>query len=216
MPRKLKLKMKPIIIINPKTYKQGKAAIKLAKQLQKVSKEIIIGVQATDIYEITKATKLRVYSQHVDCEKPGRATGFILPEAIKKDGAVGSFLNHSERKLSFEVLKKTIKRCKEAKLKTIVFASSLKEAVKIEKLNPDYLIYEPPELVGGKISVSEAKPELIKNLKNKIKMKFLVGAGIHNKEDVRTALKLGASGIAVSSAVMKAKNPAKKLKEILR
>ncbi len=207
---------KPLIVINFKTYKQGKAAIELAKQLEKVDKNIIVGVQATDIYEITKATKLRVYSQHVDYEKKGRATGFILPEAIKKDKAIGSFLNHSEHKLSFPVLKKTIKRCKQIGLKTLVFASSLSEAKKIKKLNPSYLVIEPPELVGGKVSVSKAKPELIKNIAKKLKCKFLVGAGIHNREDVKIAMKLGASGIAVSSAICEAKNPGKKLREMIR
>lgn len=210
--------MKPLIVINFKTYKQGKAAIKLAKQLGKVDKNIIIGVQASDIYEIVKATKgkLRVYSQHVDYEKKGRATGFILPEAIKKDKAAGSFLNHSEHKLSFDVLKKTIKRCKQTGLKTIVFASSLREAIKIQRLNPNYLVYEPPELIGGEISVSKAKPDIIKSIKKKLKMKFLVGAGIHDSSDVKTAMKFGASGIAVSSAVMKAKEPGKKLRGMRR
>ena len=208
--------MKPLIVINFKTYKQGKAAIKLAKQLEKVSKDVIIGVQASDIYEITKATKLRVYSQHVDYQKPGRFTGFILPEAIKKDKAVGSFLNHSEHKLSFDVLKKTIKRCKQVRLKTMVFASSVSEAIKIQRLKPTYLVIEPPELVGGKISVSQAKPELIKSIAKKLKCKFLVGAGIHPREDIKIAMKFGASGIAVSSAVCKARNPGKKLRELMR
>ncbi len=208
--------MKPIVVINFKTYKQGKSAVELAKQIGKVDKNIIIGVQAGDIYEIVKATKgkLKVYSQHVDYQKKGKATGFILPEAVKKDGAIGSFLNHSEHKLSFDVLKKTIKRCKKIGLKTIVFASSLSEAIKIEKLKPDHLIYEPPELVGGKISVSKAKPELIKKIFRKLKMKFLVGAGIHSREDVKIAMKLGASGIAVSSAIVNSENPKKRLGEL--
>lgn len=208
--------MKPIIIINFKTYKQGKSAIELAKKIEKVSKNIIIGLQATDIYEINKITNLRIYAQHIDYEKKGRATGYVLPEAIKKDGAVGSFLNHSEHKLSFEVLKKTMKRCREIRLKTIVFASSIKEAMKIEKLKPDYLVYEPPELVGGKISVSKAKPNIIKNITKRVKMKFLVGAGINSSEDIKAALKLGASGIAVSSVIMKAREPGKKLRKLLK
>jgi len=207
--------MNPIIIINFKTYKQGKEAVELAKAIEKIDKEIIIGVQASDIYEITKATGLKVYSQHVDYLEKGRATGFVLPEAVKKDRATGSFLNHSEHKLSFGVLKKTIKRCKEVGLKTLVFASSIKEATRVEKLNPNYLVYEPPELVGGKISVSEAKPEIIEKLRKQIKMPFLIGAGIHNKEDVKIALRLGASGIAVSSAICEAKNPEEKLKDMI-
>lgn len=207
---------KPLVIINFKTYKQGKAAIKLAKAIEKFNKDIIIGVQATDIYEITKVTKLKVYAQHVDYFKPGRYTGYILPEAVKKDKAEGSFLNHSEHKLSFSVLKKTIKRCKKLKLKTLVFAKDLKEAKEIEKLKPDYLIIEPPGLVGGKISVSKAKPELIKNIAKTLKCKFLVGAGIHTSEDFKTALTLGASGIVISSAITKAKAPVKKLRELIR
>ena len=207
--------MKPIIVINFKTYVQGEKVLKLAKIIERVDKDIIIGVQASDIYEVVKRTKLRVYSQHVDYFEPGKNTGYILPDAVKKDKAVGTFLNHSEHKLSYDLLKKTIERCKNIGLKTLVFASNLSEAEKIQKLKPDYLAIEPPELVGGKKSVSTEKPELIKKIKSKIKMKFLVGAGIHTKEDVEIACKLGASGIAVSSAITKAKNPEKKLRQLL-
>jgi len=208
--------MKPIVIVNFKTYQQGKAAIELAKKLQKVNKKIIIGVQATDIYEIVKATKLRVYAQHVDYFEPGRYTGFILPEAVKKDGAEGTFLNHSEHRLKRKVIKKTIGRCREVGLKTAVFAASLREARKISKMKPDYLIIEPPELVAGDISVSKAKPELIETIARKLKYPFLVGAGVKTAEDVKIAMKLGASGIAVSSAITTARNPEKKLKELIK
>jgi len=207
--------MKPIVVVNFKTYQQGESAVKLAKAIEKVGKDIIIGVQANDIHEITKLTKLKVFAQHVDYFLPGRNTGYIIPEAVKKDKAIGTFLNHSEHKLNYEILKKTINRCKKIGLKTMVFANSLKEAEKIKKLKPNYLIYEPPELVGGKRSVSESKPEIIKDIKRKLKMKFLVGAGIHTKEDVKIAMKLGAAGIALSSAITKSKNPGKKLKELI-
>lgn len=207
--------MKPIVIVNLKTYKQGCSAIKLAKQIGKAGKDIIIGVQPTDIYETTKATKLKVYSQHVDWQEPGRNTGFILPEAVKKDKAVGTLLNHSEHRLEMRVIKRTVKRCKEVGLKTAVFAASLKEARKIKKMKPDYIIIEPPELVAGDISVSKARPELIKKIQKKLGYPFIVGAGIKTKEDVEIAMKLGALGIAVSSAITKARNPAKKLAELI-
>jgi triosephosphate isomerase len=207
--------MKPIVIINFKTYKQGKEVLRFAKKIEKVNKNIIIGVQASDVREVAKKTGLRVYAQHVDYLEKGRNTGFILPEAVKADGAEGSFLNHSEHRLKFNILKKTIHRCRKIKLKTAVFAGNLKEAKNIEKLHPDFLIVEPPELVGGKISVSTAKPELIKKISAKLRMKYLVGAGIHDKKDVEIAMKLGASGIAVSSSVMKAKNPEKVLRKLM-
>ena len=207
--------MKPLIVINLKTYQQGKASIKIAKEIEKVDRNIILGVQASDVYEIARKTKLRVYSQHVDYFIPGRNTGYILPEAVKKDGAVGTFLNHSEHKLNYEILKKTILRCKRIGLKILVFASSIREAEKIQELKPDYLVIEPPELVGGKKSVSKTKPKVIEKMKKRIRMKFLVGAGINTKEDIEIALKLGAAGIAISSVITKAKNPSKKLRELI-
>jgi triosephosphate isomerase len=209
-------KVKPIIVINLKTYQQGAKAVNIAKEVERVDRNIILGVQASDIYEISKSTKLKIYAQHVDYYEPGRNTGYILPEAVKKDGAIGTFLNHSEHKLSYDTLKKTIERCKRIKLKTLVFASNLKEAEKIQKLKPDYLAIEPPELVGGKKSVLTEKPELIRKIKSKIKMKFLVGAGVHTHEDILIACKLGAAGIAVSSAITKAKNSEKKLRELIK
>ena len=207
--------MKPVIIINLKTYKQGDAVLKSAKQISKVDKKIIIGVQASDILEVVGVVKNPVYVQHVDFQEVGRNTGYILPEAVKVDGAKGVFLNHSEHRLRMDVIKKTVKRCKALKLKTAIFAKDLKQGLKIKKLKPDYLIIEPPELVAGKVSVSKAKPKLIEEIGKKLKYDFVVGAGIKTNEDLNIAMKFGAKGIAISSAITKAKNPSKKLNELL-
>ncbi len=207
--------MKPLIVINLKTYQQGNDSLKLSKIIEQVDKNIIIGVQATDLFNISKNTKLKIYSQHVDSPEPGRNTGFILPEAVKKNGAKGIFLNHSEHRVSLEEIKLVVNRCKELKLQTMIFAKDISEAKKIEKLKPDYVILEPAELIAGRISISESKPELIKKIRKELKCKFLVGAGIHSKEDVDVAVKLGASGVALSSAITTAKNPKQKLKELV-
>ena len=138
-----------------------------------------------------------------------------MPEAAKGAGAIGVFLNHSEHKLNFEILEKTVVRCKEVGLKVLVFANDVLEAKKIEALNPDYIAVEPPELVGGDISVSTAKPDLISNVAKNLKCKFLVGAGIKNYDDVKKSMELGASGIAVSSAITTVDDPSKVLKGFL-
>ncbi|MFH1521852.1 MAG: triose-phosphate isomerase [archaeon] len=207
--------MKPLIIINLKTYKQGIEVIKLAKIIENIDDKIIVGAQATDIYRLSQNTKLQIFCQHSDFQDVGRNTGFILPEAIKSNGAKGVFLNHSEHRIKFDEIKKTIIRCKKIGLKTAIFVNDLKQALEIKKLKPDYLIIEPPELVAGKVSVSKSKPELIKKIKEKLKYDFIVGAGIKTNEDIEIAMKLGAKGIAVSSAITQAKNPAKKLREFL-
>ncbi len=208
--------MKPLIVINLKTYQQGKKAIELAKKIEQVDLKIIVGAQASDIFEITKKTKLKVYAQHVDPLNPGRHTGYTIPEAVKQDKAVGTFLNHSEHKISFLTLKKTMKRCNKIGLKTMVFVANIKQAKRVEKLKPTYLIYEPPELVAGKISVSTAKPTVIEEFAKKTKIPFLVGAGIKTNQDIKMAMKLGAKGIALSSAVTKAKNPKKVIKDLIK
>lgn len=206
---------KPVVIINFKTYRFGKRVLDLAKSVERVDKKIIVGVQAVDISEVVRKTKLNVYCQHVDACEPGRNTGFITPESVKAVGSKGVFLNHSEHKLDFKILKEIIKRCKDINLKTAVFASDLKEAKQIEKFKPDYLIVEPPELVAGKVSVSEDKPDLIEKIAKNLKSKFLVGAGIHSYNDIKVAMKLGASGIAVSSAITKSLIPEMSLRRLL-
>jgi len=205
----------PTIIINLKTYKQGTSSLKLARIIEKVNSKIIIGVQQTNISTIAKKTNLQVFSQHTDYQKTGRNTGFILPEAIKASGAKGTFLNHSEHRLSLKTIKATVKRCKALNLQTAIFAKDLKQAKEIKKLKPNYLIIEPPELIAGKKSITKAKPQLIKNIHKSLNYKFIVGAGIKTNQDLVTAMKLGASGIALSSAITKAKNPKKKLKELI-
>ena len=211
-----KEKMKPIIVINLKTYKSGKDVLKLAKSIGQADSKIILGAQSTDITRIAKEVRNPIYAQHVDFQKPGRNTGFILPEAVKDAGAKGVFLNHSEHRLDMNTIKKTVKRCNKLNLKIGIFAKNLNQALELKKLKPDYLMIEPPELVAGKVSVSKAKPKLIEEIEKKLKYPFLVGAGIKGGEDVKIAMKLGASGIAISSAITKSSNPRKAVLDLMR
>jgi triosephosphate isomerase len=206
--------MKPLVVVNFKTYKEatGANALKLAKACSRF-KNAIICVQAADLC-LAKKVKIPVFAQHVDLVDYGQFTGFILPEDVKADGAKGTLLNHSEHRLKFDVLKKLVQRCRKIKLKTIVCAKTADEVRKVSKLKPDFVAIEPPELIGGKISVSTARPSLISDAVKKSIVPVLCGAGVHTGEDVKIAMKLGAKGVLVASGVVKAKNPAKVLKEL--
>ncbi|MEK6809491.1 MAG: triose-phosphate isomerase, partial [Nanoarchaeota archaeon] len=88
-------------------------------------------------------------------------------------------------------------------------------------LNPDYLAYEPQELIGGNISVTKAKPDIISRAVELVKgtspkIKVLCGAGVHSREDILKALQLGAKGVLIGHAVPKAKDPQKVLRELLK
>jgi len=211
--------MRPLYIINFKTYKEGtgRNAFRLAKVCDKFGRHarIIICVQAADIC-VSKRISIPVFAQHIDPVEQGQTTGYITAEDIKSDGAKGTLLNHSEHKLKFEDLKKAIAICKKKKLITVACASTPAEAKKISALKPDYIAIEPPELIGGKVSVSEARPEVItKAIKAVGNIPVLCGAGIHKREDVKKAFQLGAKGILVASAVVKARNPEKVIRELI-
>ena len=214
-----------MIFVNFKTYKEasGKNAVSLANIIEEVqhttSVKIFPVVQATDIREVKEKTSLEVWVQKIDPVSFGAHTGAILPEATVEDGASGTFLNHSESKFSsFDELEKAEKRAKEAGLKTLIFASNLEELERVCQFKPDFVAYEPPELIGSAtVSVAEAKPEIISQalgIARKFDLPLIVGAGIHSKEDVARSLELGALGIAVSSAVVLAPDPKEKLLEL--
>ncbi len=151
----------------------------------------------------------------------GSNTGKISVETLKEFTKVeGVLLNHSENQLLFNDLIKIVKKTKELDLKSIVCADNKEGVVALnylsnfEKLKIDYIAYEPPELIGGNVSVSKAKPEIIGQLTKEID-NLLVGAGIKTKEDVKKALELGAKGILVASGVVKAENPYKVLEDFI-
>ena len=218
--------MKPLILLNFKTYPEaaGKKALLLAKKLEKVHSkkyEIVIAPSLPTLEEVVEGSSLTVYSQHTDRAGLGAFTGKVSAAELKKIGVKGTLLNHSERKIPFLILKKIVADCKKQKLITVVCASSLLEAKLVAKLAPDYLAYEPPELIGGKISVTAAKPEVIAKAVQTVKKispktKVLCGAGIQSREDILKALQLGAQGVLIGHAVPKAKNPAKFLRELLK
>lgn len=216
-----------MIFVNFKTYEQGTGsfAIELTQVLEKVAAstqvKIIPVVQAADVAEIVTTTKLEIWVQHVDPVEFGAHTGYILPEAAYEDGAMGTFLNHSEHKFeSFELLEKAHTRAKEVGLKTLVFSADIAELKLVLRLKPTFVSYEPPELVGSKTtSVSQAKPEIIAQaakVARKNDLPLIVGAGIKSEEDVRKSLELGAVGVAVASDIVKAEDPKKEILDLVK
>lgn len=209
--------MKPLIIVNFKAYKEtiGKKGFKLAKICQAVSKRfkarIVICPPEPDLSLFAKKFKIPVFAQHLDPFEPGQKTGFIIPAEAKAEGIKGTLINHSEHPLKFKDIKTLVKLCKKYKLVSVVCVPDLKMLNQIKKLRPDYIAYEPPSLIGGKISVTQVKPDIIKKAANSTKTKLLVGAGVHSGQDVKTALKFGAKGVLAASDIVKAKNQRKEL-----
>ncbi|MBR9693333.1 triosephosphate isomerase, partial [Candidatus Woesearchaeota archaeon] len=179
------------------------------------SADIRVAVQAADIYRVAQAVSIPVYAEHVDPIDPGQNTGFILPEAVMAEGATGTLLNHSEHRLERDVLERSMREAKDAGLKVVICAATPEEGGELSTLYPEFIAVEPPELIGGTMSVSSAQPEIIKKAVEIISVPVLVGAGIHTGEDVKVALELGAKGVLLASGITKAEDPKKALLELL-
>ncbi|MBN1923493.1 MAG: triose-phosphate isomerase [Nanoarchaeota archaeon] len=207
--------MKPLIVINFKNYEEtmGAKGLKLAAYCSTYD-NVIICPQFMELDNI-KCLSCRIFSQHVDPVVEGAHTGKVSVLAIKKAGVSGSLLNHSENRLSFSEIKKTIELLKSNNLKSIVCCESVEEAGKIAELKPDYIAFEPKKYIGTKTDITEVMKKEIKEIVNIIKPVFLlIGAGINSAEHVRKALKLGAVGVLISSYVAKSRNPVKTIREL--
>lgn len=202
-----------MIVINAKTYTQsaGVNAEQLAtycKQVQEETKQpIVLCVQGPDIHRSAK--HITTYAQHVDTQEAGGHTGCIHIKSVLDNGAKGSLLNHSERRLAPEDIAKGVALLKEKGITSIVCVQDSEEAKTYAALAPDYIAIEPPELIGGDISVTTANPAIIQESVDAVhsinaEVKVLCGAGVKTGEDVAKAKELGAVGVLVASGVTKA------------
>jgi len=217
----------PALFINFKTYESGTGlkALEVAKSAEWVAfskkKTIAIVSQACDIRLLSENCRIPIFAQHIDPITYGAHTGSILPEAVKEAGAIGAVLNHAENKRPDDFVEAAIKRAKEVNLLVMVCAESLDRAIRIAsyQTKPDLIAIEPPELISGNISVSEARPELITDVIKAVnsisKIPIIAGAGIKNSSDVKKALELGCAGVFVSSGVMNAQNKENAMIELL-
>ena len=211
-----------MLLINFKAYDlaTGDAAVELAKKCENVAnetgKKIALVVQAVDIQKVSQAVSLEVWAQHVDEVEQGAKTGHITIESVKAAGAKGTILNHSENRILRSKIEAVVKRCKELGFPVLVCAQNAEEVGEIAALAPDFVAYEPPELIGGDISVATAKPEVIEDsLQAAGSVPLIVGAGVKNSTDVKVSVELGAQGILVASGVVKADDVEAAVKDLV-
>ncbi len=213
----------PILITNFKTYQSstGIKALELAKLHEEIAKKYGVNFavcpQAVDIWMIASQVNIPVLAHHFDAVTHGAFTGHILLEALKMAGADGSLLNHAERKIPLDHIAAAIMRAREVGFFTVVCCKDIEEAKIVARLKPDAVAVEPPELIGGDISISTASPDIIKNAVEAIPdVPVIVGAGVKTGEDIKIALKLGAKGVLVASGVTKAADPRKVLEDFAK
>jgi triosephosphate isomerase len=209
-----------MIWLSLKTYKEatGDEAIKLLKIVKKVMDDtgvkIIPCVQPTDIYRAVQEVGIEVWAQHVDPIDPGRHFGWLSPYSAKQAGATGTVINHDEHAMQYENIKQTIEKAKEYELKTLVICDSVELGHRVTAWEPDYIAYEKGDLIAGPVAMVDQEAESIKELISLVKQPLIVGAGISTGEHAQKSIELGAKGVILASAVVKAEHPEKKLREL--
>lgn len=217
--------MKGPIIINCKNYLEiaGKRIFKLAEIAQDISQkykiEIMIAPPQNSLLYLSQFIKLPLICQHIDNEKIGPTTGFIIPELAKSYGASGSLINHSEHKIEHASIQNIIKRLRQLNMFSIVCASSSREVGDLSRFNPDMIAIEPPDLIGTGKAVSKVNPSIITESIKEARIysknvKVICGAGIVDKTDIQSAINLGSEGILLASGLIKSESWKDKLIEL--
>jgi triosephosphate isomerase len=216
----------PAIVLNVKTYSEatGQEAVQIAQFMQKIYQEtnvsMAIAVQASDITRCVQNLTIPVYAQHIDPIRPGSHTGWTLPEAVKDAGAVGTLINHSEHRLKLADIDTCLTRATELGLDSIICTNNVATSKAVATFDASMIAVEPPELIGGDISVTTADPEIVSKTVHAVRqinnsVKILCGAGVKNGKDVAKALELGADGVLLASGVVKAKNKEAVLRDLV-
>ncbi|MFH0815879.1 MAG: triose-phosphate isomerase [Methanobacteriota archaeon] len=207
----------PVVAINMKTYPEstGTCGVRLARICQEASeatgKSIAVAPPQCDLALYASTFTIPILAQHLDNVKPGGTTGRVTPEAVNDIGCAGALINHSEYRIPPEDVKALVERCRQLGLVSIVCTKDAEESLEYAKFKPDFIAVEPPELIGGDISVTTANPGVVSDSVAAVKKispttKVLCGAGVKNGADVRKALELGADGVLLASGVVKAKD----------
>jgi triosephosphate isomerase (TIM) len=216
----------PLFLLNLKAYPQhlGSGAVRTAQLLERLGREVgvatAIAPPVPDLAHVARAVSIPVLAQHVDPGEAGARTGYVPVESVAAAGARGSLVNHSEHPMELRDIEDAVRRLRDRDLVAVVCAADVPQARRLAETRPPYLAIEPPELIGGDRAVSTARPEVVSGTVLAVnavapETRVLCGAGVHDRRDVARALELGADGVLVASAVTRAPDVERAIRELL-
>lgn len=201
------------VLVNLKAYATNPVEIATAARDVADDSGVRIAVAPQTAYlERVAETDVETWAQHVSPVEHGSHTGSTLAEAVAETGAVGTLINHSERRLKLADIDGALDAANRKNLETVVCANNPEQVGAAAALSPDAVAVEPPELIGGDVSVSQADPDIVEDAVTAAEavdesVSVLCGAGISTGEDLAAAGELGAKGVLLASGVAKADDP---------
>lgn len=213
----------PLIVVNFKTYSTALAehAETLGKFMADVetNARMVAVTSAFDLHSVSAISGLEVWTQHLDPVGQGSHTGWLEPQTAIARGASGTIINHAEHKVSIGHVRDLMAMLPDG-FPICACAADVAEARALADLGPTFIAVEPPELIGGDISVTTADPAIVSDTVAAVKevnpnVRVLCGAGVKNGQDVATAISLGAEGVLLASGVTKANDIPAVLKDLV-
>jgi triosephosphate isomerase len=209
------------ILVNLKAYPCDPVAV--ARAARDVADahgvRIAVAPQAADLARV-EATGVETWAQHVSPVEHGSHTGSTLAEAVEANGAEGTLINHSERRVTLAAVDDALAAARRTDLETIVCANDPEQAGAAAALSPGAVAVEPPALIGGDVSVATADPEIVEGAVAAVNavdpdVELFCGAGVSTGDDVEAARDLGATGVLLASGVAKAADPRSALEDLV-
>jgi len=206
------------VLVNLKAYPCDPVAVAEAAAAVDDA-EVAVAPQTAHLDRVA-ATGAQTWAQHVAPVDHGSHTGQTLAEAVTDAGAVGTLLNHSERRLRLADIDGSLAAAERAGLSTVVCANDPDQVAAAAALGPDAVAVEPPELIGTGTPVSQADPEVVADAVAAARgvdgtVDVYCGAGISTGEDLVAARELGADGVLLASGVAKAADPRAALADLV-
>ncbi|PSQ08030.1 triose-phosphate isomerase [Halobacteriales archaeon QS_6_71_20] len=210
-----------LILVNLKAYPCDPVAIAeaCAAVADDTGARVAVAPQAAHLAAVAD-TGVETWAQHVSPVEHGSHTGSTLAEAVADAGATGTLINHSENRLRLADIDASLSAAERAGLETVVCANNPAQSGAAAALGPDAVAVEPPELIGGDVSVASADPAVVEDSVAAVAavdadVDLFCGAGISAGADVAAAGELGATGVLLASGVAKADDPRAVLRDLV-
>jgi len=209
------------VLVNLKAYPCDPVAV--AESAEAVATahgaDVAVAPQTAHLERVA-ATGVETWAQHVSPVGHGSHTGSTLAEAAADAGAVGTLVNHSERRLGLADIDTALSAAERASLGVVACANNPAQVAAVAALGPDAVAVEPPELIGTGTPVSQADPGVVRDAVAAAEavdpaVDVYCGAGISTGADVAAAAELGADGVLLASGVAKADDPTAALEGLL-
>lgn len=205
----------PFFQINYKLYPgtRGEDGLQFAKTAERVAEEFgvtfVLSPQTPDVRLVDSAVDLPILAQGMSSHSPGEGLGHVLAETLHEAGADGVMMNHPEFREQTDELYRKIQRCREVRLTSVVCVDGVEFGKAVLEWEPDWVVFEHPELLGTTTSLTETDPQSVREFRELVEERspetgVFLGGGISSVPDVERALELAdATGSAswISSRV---------------